>query len=132
VLVIDPVSTGIILLTFVAVAYGGTFLLRLSTKGGCNDLQRAWFRAGHAHAGVLLTLGLVVRILTGLPGVAEWARTGGAFVLYAAILMPLGFFLGVLGKDPTRPNAWKYSIWAGAASLVIGVVSAGVGLLLAG
>lgn len=131
-LTIDPVSTGAILLTFVAIAYGGTFLLRVTTGGQFNDLQRSWFRAGHAHAGMLVTLGLVIRILTGLPGVADWARTGGSLVLFAAILMPLGFFLGVVGKDPQRPNAWRYSVWAGALCLVGGVVSAGIGLILAG
>ncbi|WP_432559974.1 hypothetical protein [Granulicoccus sp. GXG6511] len=44
----------------------------------------------------------------------EWARLAATGVLFAAILMPLGFFLSVLGRDPQRPNAWRWSIWAGA------------------
>src|SRR5690606_20648789 len=51
---------GIVLLTVVAIAYGGTFLLRV-VRGSVptNDLQKSFFRAGHAHAGVLVILGLV-------------------------------------------------------------------------
>ena len=64
----DLVSTGIILLVVITIAYGGTFLLKVS-RGGVpvNDLQRSFFRAGHAHAGVLVILGLVVRLCLHTP-----------------------------------------------------------------
>ncbi len=123
---------GVVLLTVVAIAYGGTFLLRV--VGGdapANGLQRTYFRAGHAHAGVLVVLGLVVTLYVDLAGVAgPWRQLSG-LVLVAAILMPAGFFLSVAGSDPARPNALRSLIWLGAACLVLGVVGAGVGLLLA-
>ncbi|HHV20840.1 MAG TPA: hypothetical protein GXZ30_04780 [Propionibacterium sp.] len=129
---IDLTTTGVIILTLVAVAWGGTFLLRVSTGGvPTNGLQRTYFRAGHAHAGMLVTLGLVIRILVGQEGVPEWARFAATGVLFAAILMPLGFFLSVLGRDPQRPNAWRWSIWAGAAVLVAGLIGAGAGMIAA-
>jgi hypothetical protein len=53
-------------------------------------------------------------------------------VLFAAILMPAGFFLSVLGRDPQRPNRLRTLIWIGAAGLTVGLVSAGVGLIAAG
>lgn len=127
------ISTGIILLSVVGVAYGGTFLLRVVGGGvPVNDLQRSYFRAGHAHAGVLIILGLVVRILVAHPDVPGWAAQGADGVLYAAILMPAGFFLSVIGRDPARPNGLRALIWIGALSLTLGLVAAGVGLILAG
>lgn len=129
----ELLSTGIVLLTVIAIAWGGTFLLRvLSGAAPANDLQKSFFRAGHAHAGVLVTLGLVVRLLVASEGVPEWSRELAAGVLYAAILMPLGFFLSVIGRDPQAPNAWRWCIYLGALALVVGVGAAGVGLILAG
>lgn len=128
---VNQLSAGIVLLTVIGIAYGGTFLLRVvSGAVPVNDLQRAYFRAGHAHAGVLVTLGLVVQLLLASPGVPGWAATLGSGVLWAAILIPAGFFLSVIGRDPKRPNAWKWSIWLGAAVLTVGLAGAGVGLIV--
>ncbi|HLS45921.1 MAG TPA: hypothetical protein VK045_10845 [Ornithinicoccus sp.] len=122
---------GIVLLTVVAIAYGGTFLLRV-VRGSVptNDLQKSFFRAGHAHAGVLVILGLVAGLYVDLAGVAAPWRSLSLGILLAAILMPAGFFLSVIGRDPQRPNRLVWLLWLGAASLAVGVVSAGVGLLL--
>lgn len=122
---------GVVLLTVVAIAYGGTFLLRV--VGGAapaNGLQRTYFRAGHAHAGVLVVLGLVVTLYVDLAGVTGPWRALSGLVLIAAILMPAGFFLSVVGRDPARPNVLRFLIWLGAACLVVGVAGAGAGLLL--
>lgn len=127
------VSAGIVLLTVIGIAYGGTFLLRVVNGAvPVNALQRAYFRAGHAHAGVLVTLGLVVQLLLSSQGVPEWASALGSGVLWSAILIPAGFFLSVVGRDPKRPNAWKWCIWVGAAVLTIGLAGAGIGLIVAG
>ncbi|MFB8764350.1 hypothetical protein [Nocardiopsis alba] len=124
---------GIVLLTVVGIAYGGSFLLRVVNGGfPANDLQRSYFRAGHAHAGVLVILGLVVAILTDQPTVPGWGASLGLLVLLAAVLMPAGFFLSVVGRDPVKPNGLRLLIGAGAASLVIGLIGAGVALILAG
>ncbi len=121
---------GIVLLTVVAIAFGGTFLLRVLGGGvPANDLQKSFYRAGHAHAGVLVILGLVVALFVDLAGVTGPAAPHSRLVLLAAILMPAGFFLSVVGHDPRRPNRLYVLIWLGAASLVTGVVAAGVGLL---
>ncbi|AFR08674.1 hypothetical protein [Nocardiopsis alba] len=124
---------GIVLLTVVGIAYGGSFLLRVVDGGfPVNDLQRSYFRAGHAHAGVLVILGLVVAILTDQPTVPGWGAPLGLLVLLAAVLMPAGFFLSVVGRDPAKPNGFRLLIGAGAASLVVGLVGAGIALILAG
>ena len=129
----DLISTGAVLLAVIAVAWGGTFLLKVTRgKVETNELQRIYYRAGHAHAGVLIILGLVIRLLlvdVPLPG---WLAPLPDLVLYAAILMPAGFFLSVLGRDPAAPNRLRYLIYLGAASLVTGLAASGLGMIMAG
>jgi hypothetical protein len=97
-----------------------------------NELQQRFFRAGHAHAGVLVILGLLVMLLMQTNDVDALWQNLSTGVLIAAILMPAGFFLSVLGRDPQQPGKLIALLWAGAASLVIGLVAAGLGLILAG
>ena len=77
-------------------------------------------------------LGSVIKILTSTEGVPALAQQLSDGVLYAAILMPAGFFLSVTGRDPQKPNRLFVFLWIGAASLTVGLVSAGVGLIMAG
>lgn len=126
-------TAGIVLLTVVTIEAGGAYVLRLA-RGDvpATPFQVAFARAGHAHAGMLVTLGLVCVLLaeaSGLTGLAAWlARTG---VLIAAILMPAGFFFSSMGKGRTAPNGWIRLLWAGATMLAVGVVTLGIGLLTA-
>lgn len=127
------ISAGVILLTVIAIAYGGSFLLRVvGGKVPTNDLQRAYFRAGHAHAGVLVILGLVIILLIAEAGVTGPLAILSSAVLWAAILMPAGFFLSVIGRDPAEPNRLRYLIVAGGIVLTVGLASAGIGLISAG
>src|SRR6202789_3866446 len=72
--------SGIILITVPTIQYGGYFLLTsLMNKGSGyreNPLRQNFFRAGHAHAGVIVILSLVCQILTdaaALPSPLLWA-----------------------------------------------------------
>jgi hypothetical protein len=126
-------TAGVLLLTIVAIEYGGWFMLRVVRgRQPATEFQRAFFRAGHAHAGVLVILALVGQILadaTSLFGpLADLTRDG---IWAAAILMPAGFFLSAAGKGITKPNRFIVLVYLGAASLAIGVVSLGVGLITA-
>lgn len=123
------ISAGIILLSVIFIAWGGTFVLN---SGSFNELQKRYFRAGHGHAGMLVTLGLLVMLIVGLADVPQPFNALSTGVLWAAILMPAGFFLSVLGKDPVKPGRLIVLLWLGVASLVIGLAGAGVGLIIAG
>lgn len=122
---------GILLLAVVTIEWGGLFLLRV-VRGHVplTGFQQSFARAGHAHAGVLVTLGLVCQVLVDATGLGGWAavvaRNG---VPLAAILMPAGFFFSSLGRGVTRPNRLVGLLYAGAASLAAGVVALGLGLL---
>jgi hypothetical protein len=127
------IVAGVVLLSVIGIAYGGTFLLRVfGGRVPANDLQKSFFRAGHAHAGVLVILGLLVMTLTQLNEVGQPWSTLSFGVLFAAIFMPAGFFLSVIGTDPQRPNGLIALLWTGAALLGIGLLSAGIGLIAAG
>jgi hypothetical protein len=128
------IALGATIVSVVAIAFGGTFLLRIVTgTGQANELQKSLFRAGHAHAGVLVILGLLLAVLGNAAGASPaWADSGAIAVLVAAILMPAGFFLSVLGRNPARPNRMIMSVWLGATVLVCGVLVSGVATLIAG
>ena len=127
------ITAGIVMLTIVGIESGGLFLLRTARSNpGFTDFQRSFFRAGHAHAGVLVILGLLCLVLTGATGLTGfWAWLAGTGVLIAAILMSAGFFFSAMGTGRTTPNRFIGLIFAGAASLAAGVVTLGLGLLLA-
>ncbi len=110
---------------------GGLYLLQtLRGRVPLTSFQLAFARAGHAHAGVLLVLGLVCQLFvdaTELDGPAEaLARSG---VPLAAILMPAGFFFSSMGREVSKPNRLVVLIYAGAVSLAAGLIALGIGLL---
>jgi hypothetical protein len=124
-------TAGVLLLTILFIEYGGWFMLRVVRgRQPVTDFQRAFFRAGHAHAGVLVTLALVGLLLAdaaNLSGpLAPLARNG---IWAAAILMPAGFFLSAAGRGRTQPNRLIVLLYVGMASLALGVGSLGISLL---
>jgi hypothetical protein len=127
------VIAGIVVLTVITIAYGGTFVLRVTRgKVPVNDLQKTFFRAGHAHAGVLVMLGLLTLTIEQLNHVRAPYPAISLGILLAAILIPSGFFLSVIGRDPIQPNRAIGLLWAGAAALTAGLISTGVGLITTG
>jgi hypothetical protein len=134
----DPTRrlAGLILILVPAVAFGGASLLSMilgQVPGYLdNELRQDLWRAGHAHAGIMLILALVLlRYVdeTRLSGVWLWLARSGAPI--AAILMPVGFFLSVLSPDATAPNALIGLVFVGGLFLVGGVLTLGIALLRA-
>ncbi len=124
-------TAGVLLLTIVAVEYGGIFMLRvLRGSVPSTPFQRSFARAGHAHAGVLVLAALICQILAdaadlgGLHGAL--ARSG---VPLAAILFPAGFFLSSMGKGRTEPSRLIWLLYLGGVVLAASVVALGIGLL---
>ncbi|MCC3762964.1 hypothetical protein K3N28_07745 [Glycomyces sp. TRM65418] len=127
------ILAGIVLLTVVTIEFGGLFLVKVAGgKVPLTEFQKAFSRAGHAHAGVLVILGLVGLVLadaTGLDGF--WGWVARAAIPLAAILMSGGFFAAMAGRGRTEPNKAVVILFAGAASLAVGVLTLGIGLLAA-
>ena len=128
--------SGIILVTVPTIQYGGYFLLTsLMNKGSGymdNPLRQNFFRAGHAHAGVIVILSLICQMLADaavLPTPLLWfVRIG---VPLSAILISAGFFFSVLPPTATQASGAVSLIYAGALILAVGVVTLGIGLLRA-
>ena len=127
---------GILLILFPAVALGGASLLTMivgEIPGYLdNPVRQDLWRAGHAHAGIMLIISLILlRYVdeTSLRGGWLWVARSGAPL--AAILMPLGFFLSVLSPTATEPNALIALVPLGGVLLVAGVLTTGIGLLRA-
>src|SRR5690606_37427657 len=125
------ILAGILLLSLVTVETGEALMLRIIRgRQPATPLQQSFFRAGHAHAGVFLTIGLIAQVLvdaTDLTGVAEWFARAGIPV--AALLLPGGFFLSVARPGATAPNRLVALIPAGALMLAAGLATLGIGLL---
>jgi Transposase IS116/IS110/IS902 family len=114
----------------VAVESGGWFMLRIVRgQRAATAFQTAFFRAGHAHAGILVTLSLVAQLLAGAASLSGTAALFSNGIWAAAILMPAGFFLSATGRNRTAPNQLIVLVYAGAIALALGVIRLGLGLL---
>lgn len=126
-------TAGVLLILMPAVVYGGTSILSLligDSGYADNELRQDLWRAGHAHAGVLLVLSLITlryvdeaKLPEGLKSLARHS------IPAAAILLPAAFFLSVLSPDATEPNAMIYLAYLGAISLAVGLLVLGIGLI---
>ncbi|MEQ8674752.1 MAG: hypothetical protein RLP44_31960 [Aggregatilineales bacterium] len=125
-------AVGIILLTVPTIEYGGYFLLSLYMKpaDGFSNLQLSMFRAGHAHAGVIVILSLVLQLFVDsadLSSSLAWFVRIGAPL--SAILISAGFFASVRSSEQTRPDGLIRIVYAGALLLMASLVVLGVGLI---
>jgi len=127
------ILAGILLLSLVTVETGGLYMLKIVRgKADVTPFQEKFARAGHAHAGVLLLLALLIQPYadaTAQDGFVGWLSRGGVAV--AALVMPGGFFFSSMGAGRTTPNRLIVMVFAGAALLTISLTSLAIGLLTA-
>jgi hypothetical protein len=126
-------TAGILLLTILAVEYGGVTVLRMVRgRQPATEFQKTFARAGHAHAGVFVIFALVAQLFADaadLDGAADVIARNGIWV--AAVLFPAGFFLSSAGRGATQPNKLIVLVYLGAVALAAGVLALGIGLLTA-
>jgi hypothetical protein len=124
---------GILFLSLVTIEFGGVFVLKVVRgREPATDLQHTFFRAGHAHAGMFVTLGLIAQVFvdaTELEGLGEWVARSG--IPLAALLVPAGFFLSVARRGATEPSRLFLLLPAGVVMLAVGSLTLGIGLLTA-
>jgi hypothetical protein len=126
---------GILFVLVPTIEFGGTFLLSLVSKRVPgyldNPVRQALFRAGHAHAGVLVILALVGLLWVDQTSLTETGKAVARWALFAApLLVSAGFFFSVVPPQADRPNGLIALVYIGAAALAAGVVLLGKGLLL--
>ncbi len=125
---------GVLITVLPTVALGGVSILYLwlgiNSDYMKNPLRQSLWRAGHAHAGVLLVVSLLALLYVdsaALSNELKWLVRNT--IPSAAILLPVAFFLSVLKPDATKPNVLINLAYVGAVLLAVGLVTLGVGLL---
>lgn len=127
-------TAGILLVVLPTVLYGGVTLLTWLISPGSgymdNPLRQNLFRAGHAHAGVLLVLSLVALRYVDEARLSEGWKSFVRFgIPSAAIFLPAAFFFSVLSPGAVQPNGFIYLAYVGAVVLAVSLLALGVGLL---
>ncbi|HVI47768.1 MAG TPA: hypothetical protein VM802_23045 [Chitinophaga sp.] len=125
---------GVILITVPTIEYGGYFLLTVLSGRRDNmqltPFQKSMFRAGHAHAGVLVILSLVVQLLADeswlSPSITWFVRIA---VPLSAILVSGGFFAAAIGEQRQKPSGLIIILYTGVLLLAAAMITLGVGLL---
>jgi hypothetical protein len=115
------------------VMYGGYALLALLTRPEKpTDFQRTWFRAGHAHAGILLVVLLVfIEYLerTTLSGTLKHTACG-IFVL-GTLMQSGGFFVHMMRGKEGAPSIGTRISSFGACILTVAIAILVYGIFIA-
>jgi hypothetical protein len=118
-------------LSLVTVEFGGSALLGFLTgREGLSDWQKGFFRAGHAHAGVLLVLSLVYLLYlprADFSNALEWIA--GGVLLVGVLAQSGGFFLHMGLGQPGAPSAGTSLTRAGGVLIAAALVMLAVGLI---
>jgi hypothetical protein len=117
------------------IAFGGYFLLSiLRRKAGTEGItseQRDYFRAGHAHAGVLVILAIIGQFVLDESRFGEgltWALRLGLFA--APLFISAGFFGGAPRTQGGGNTPLIKLIPIGAVILALSTIGVGVSLLI--
>lgn len=122
--------TVIALISLPTVMFGGFSLLRLLASERLNEFQRTYFRAGHAHAGVLLVLALVVLDIVARSDLGTGQQWIIGILLLAGVLAQSGgMFLHMAVGQAGRWSAGNTVSVGGALFLAVALVWAAVGVI---
>ncbi len=119
------------LISLPAIMLGGFVLLSVVTGGelgrqlNLNEAQNSLWRAGHAHAGVLAILGLVLQMQLDATPLKESIRWVSRISNQLAVLLISFSFFGLAYAE-----GFKWSMYLGILTLIVSLMILAVGLLL--
>ena len=129
------VMVGLAFISLPTIAFGGYFLLSILKRAagteGITETQRDYFRAGHAHAGVLVLLGIVGQLFldeSKLDGAVVWSLRIG--LIAAPLLISGGFFGGAPRTTRGAAGPLVRLVTAGAVVLSLSTIGVGISLLV--
>jgi hypothetical protein len=122
------------LVSIPTVMFGGYALLGFLTRGeGLSEFKQTYFRAGHAHAGVLLILALVYFVYLERTDLGDSMRWSLGVALVVGILAQSGgFFLHMAVGAPGRRSIGTTVTIVGAAILAVAILVLAYGLAVTG
>ncbi len=111
------------------VMYGGYALLGMLTKhGALTPFRRTWFRAGHAHAGIMLIMALVYFDYLSHTTLSFTVKQIACATFIVGLLAQSGgFFIHMAKGDEDKPSIGTTMTSFGAA-----ILSVAIGLLVYG
>jgi len=119
------------LLLLVSVEYGGWSLLGFLTgRGQLGEFREQFFRAGHAHAGVLLVLSLVYFLYldrTGYSTGVQWLA--GLLLVLGIMAQSGGFFIHLGLGQKNRSSLGTIVTRTGALLIAAALIVLAIGLL---
>lgn len=112
------------------VIFGGFALYRMVARGGqLSEHEEQWFRAGHGHAGVLLTLVLVSLVLLGQTDYGDAMLWTVSILLTVGVAMVSGgFFVHMSRGGPQRSSSGVAIGTCGAAVLTVALLMIAYGV----
>jgi len=116
------------------VMYGGYSLLDLTVKQNpfLTDFREKYFRAGHAHAGVLLVMSLVYYVFLGQTTFASGLKLALCIIVLIGILAQSGgFFLHMMVGKPGRSSSGTLVTTLGAVLLAFSTLFLAYGVAAA-
>jgi len=119
----------IVLVSLPTVMYGGFSLLQLGTRGKLTAFQTTYFRAGHAHAGVLLVLSLAALDVLGQTDLGSGAVWTVCLLLTIGVIAQSGGMF--LHMAVGRPGGWSVGNWvttAGGGCLAVALLTLAYGV----
>jgi len=115
------------------VMYGGYSLLSLINRGNTlTPFQVTWFRAGHAHAGVLLLMSLLYYTFMDKTALSPVVKHAACATLFVGILAQSGgFFIHMLTGQSNRASIGTTVTVMGAVLLTCAIAVLVYGLITA-
>jgi hypothetical protein len=116
------------------VMFGGYSLLQLLNRGDVlTPFQVSFFRAGHAHAGVLLVMSLLYYTFLDQTALSASVKQAACVALFVGILAQSGgFFLHMMVGEPNQASIGTTVTIVGALLLASAVVVLVYGLIKTG
>ena len=115
------------------IAFGGYFLLSVLKKQAGSEnitaVQRDYFRAGHAHAGVLVILSIIGQLVLDFSLFPEWAVWVMRIGLFTAPLLISGGFFGGAPRTADGPAGPLVKLIP-VGAVVVSLTTLGVGISL--
>jgi hypothetical protein len=112
------------------VMYGGYALLHLVTGGKDTEFRRTWFRAGHAHAGVLLLMSLLYYDFMARTDLSSmWMHIGCALLVAGILAQAGGFFIHMVKGEPGKSSIGTTVTTVGAIVLTAAIAVLVYGLI---